>query len=355
MISKGKALADQKRHREKMKEAIRKGLKDLIRNQDLITGDPNKPIRIPMPELYDYHFRPGQPDRGLGQGKGSKPGDVVSIEPKDEAGDSEAGDNHQEVFEVSRETLIDWIMEDLKLPELDLSKKGGMESEEDKLVSSSKVGTLSRLDKKQTIIQAIKRRNNQGSEADLLTNEDLRYRAYITRYKPSTQAVVVLLRDASGSITSEMRYLALVTSLVFVRGLKKAYPSVAVRWFLHDTEAVETDENTFFSGKMGGTRFYESYEKVFGILDQEHPESTWNRYLLHFSDGEALTSDLEKTEQFLSDHVATLNRFCYADLNGYPVADSHNLMKHLPKAARKGTLTRDAMKEVLTHFMKDGD
>jgi len=65
------------RHDKRVKEAIRKNLKELIAEENIITSDGRKLVKIPLRYLDQYRFRFGQMGNGTGQGKGNI-GDVIA-------------------------------------------------------------------------------------------------------------------------------------------------------------------------------------------------------------------------------------------------------------------------------------
>jgi uncharacterized protein len=75
-----KGPTDQARHNEKVKEAIRNNLADVISEQSIITSDGTKIVKVPIRSLEEYKFRFGEPPQGgeVGQGDGgSQVGDVI--------------------------------------------------------------------------------------------------------------------------------------------------------------------------------------------------------------------------------------------------------------------------------------
>src|SRR3954463_3179494 len=79
-----KGPADQQRHKEKIREAIKKNLGEIVSEESIILSDGTKRVRVPIRSLDEYRFRydPGrQQHSGQGNGK-SKVGDVVAQEPR---------------------------------------------------------------------------------------------------------------------------------------------------------------------------------------------------------------------------------------------------------------------------------
>jgi len=150
-----KGQIDQERHKEKIREAIKKNLSDIVSEEGIILSDGKKTVRVPIRSLDEYRFRydPGrQPHAGQGNGK-SKVGDVVAQEPrpgKGKKGDAgkEAGNDFYEA-EISMEELAAMIFEDLGLPNLEQKRQQEMQTESVRFTDVRKKGPMNNLDKKQ--------------------------------------------------------------------------------------------------------------------------------------------------------------------------------------------------------------
>src|SRR5262252_2796802 len=71
-----RGLKDSLRHDQRVKDAIRKNLRELIAEEAIITSDGSRRVRIPLRYLEQYRFKYGQPEQGVGQGPG-QPGDLL--------------------------------------------------------------------------------------------------------------------------------------------------------------------------------------------------------------------------------------------------------------------------------------
>jgi uncharacterized sporulation protein YeaH/YhbH (DUF444 family) len=79
-----KGQIDQERHKQKIRDAIKKNLADIVSEESIILSDGKKVIKVPIRSLEEYRFRydPGRQQHG-GEGDGnSKVGDVVAAEPR---------------------------------------------------------------------------------------------------------------------------------------------------------------------------------------------------------------------------------------------------------------------------------
>src|SRR2546425_11126081 len=71
-----RGLKDSLRHDQRVKDAIRKNLRELIAEEAIITSDGTRRVRIPLRYLEQYRFKYGPPQQGVGEGPG-QPGDAL--------------------------------------------------------------------------------------------------------------------------------------------------------------------------------------------------------------------------------------------------------------------------------------
>src|SRR5215471_16944137 len=90
-----KGSIDQERHKQKIREAVKKNLADIVSEESIILSDGKKVFKVPIRSLEEYRFRydPGR-QQHAGQGDGSSEvGDVIASDPRPGQGrDGEAGD-----------------------------------------------------------------------------------------------------------------------------------------------------------------------------------------------------------------------------------------------------------------------
>jgi uncharacterized sporulation protein YeaH/YhbH (DUF444 family)/intein/homing endonuclease len=204
-----KGQIDQERHKEKIREAIKKNLGDIVSEESIILSDGKKMVRVPIRSLDEYKFRydPGrQQHSGQGNGK-SKVGDVVAQEPrpgKGKKGDAgkDAGYDYYEA-EVTMEELAAMIFEDLGLPNLEQKRQQEMQTDAVRFTDVRKKGPMANLDKKRTIMENMKRNAAKGEAkfADI-KSEDLRFKVWEPTIKYQSNAVVIAMMDVSGCHTA---------------------------------------------------------------------------------------------------------------------------------------------------------
>jgi len=206
-----KGHIDQERHKQKIKEAVKKNLADIVSEENIILSDGKSIIKVPIRSLDEYRFRydPGRQEQsGQGDGK-SKVGDVIAQEPrqgqgrgrKGEAGKDPGFDYYE--AEITLDELAALIFEDLGLPFLEEKKLAEMETETVRFTDVRKKGPMANLDKKRTILENIKRNAAKGDASfHDLKNEDLRFKVWEPTIKYQSNAVVMAMMDISGCHTS---------------------------------------------------------------------------------------------------------------------------------------------------------
>src|SRR5499433_2321083 len=83
-----KGIIDQDRHKERVKEAIRKNLGSIVSNEAIILSDGKRTVKVPIKALDEYKFRFNyQKGKHVGQGDGkTRLGDVVAREGRPGSG-----------------------------------------------------------------------------------------------------------------------------------------------------------------------------------------------------------------------------------------------------------------------------
>ena len=82
-----RAAGDRARHREKVRQAIRENIADIIAEESIIGKDRDRIIKVPIRGIKEYRFIYGNAAPGVGQGNGeSQPGQVVGRHEADRPG-----------------------------------------------------------------------------------------------------------------------------------------------------------------------------------------------------------------------------------------------------------------------------
>src|SRR6185312_5665311 len=100
--------------------------------------------------------------------------------------------------------IVDWLWEELKLPELKPRRSATMDQPDYVREGLDKRGARSRLDRRRTLKEAVKRRAVQLNPVPIV-NEDLRFRQLRQRATPAINAAVIFALDVSGSMDEAQR------------------------------------------------------------------------------------------------------------------------------------------------------
>ncbi len=292
-----RGLKDSLRHDQRVKEALRKNLRELITEEAIITSDGTRRVRIPLRYLDQYRFKYGQPPQGVGQGQG-QPGDVLGQRPGNGTGpgDGQPGDQpgeHTYEVEVPLEELAQMMLEDLALPWLEEKPERQLTTTSHRFTDLRRRGSLANLDKRRTLLENLKRNAARGvPEVGHLRDADLRFKVWDAHEEKHAKAAVYMLMDVSGSMTTSKKYIAKSFYFWMVRFLQLKYQQVETVFIAHDTEAQVVPEQDFFAlSQGGGTRCSSAYQMALAHVQQQHPADRWNTYLFHFSDGDNLPHD----------------------------------------------------------------
>ncbi|WP_376793741.1 sporulation protein YhbH [Thermogemmatispora sp.] len=317
-----KGQIDQERHKEKIREAIKKNLQEIVSEESIILSDGKKTVRVPIRSLEEYRFRydPGrQAHAGQGDGK-SRVGDVIAQEPragrgkKGEAGKDPGYDYYE--AEISMEELSELIFEDLELPNLEQKRQQELQTDAVRFTDIRKHGPLTNLDKKRTILENMKRNAAKGEPRFKdIKNEDLRFKVWEPTIRYESNAVVIAMMDVSGSMGEFEKYIARSFYFWMVRFLRTKYNNVHIVFISHHTEAKEVTEEEFFhKGESGGTQVSSAYELALQIIKERFNPHDWNIYPFHFSDGDNLPWDNDRCVQLVQQLIELCNIFGYGEI-----------------------------------------
>ena len=297
-----RGLADAVRHRDKIKEAIKRNLPDIISDEAIITQSGDRIVRVPVRGIKSYRFIHKYPDGasgGFGSGE-SEEGKVIGQRPKPGSGQpgkagEEPGEDYLET-EIELAELVEMMLEDIGLPNLQQKEiRESVVSKGWKYDSIEPHGILPRLDKKRSIKEAIKRtevlvqglmastgmseedcraaldaaqgdpdlalalltgtnkpdfsivgqESSSGAGRLYLDTSDLRYRTIVEDTEYQSNAVVIAMMDVSGSMGTMKKYLARSFYFWMTSFLRVIYKRVEIRFIAHTTEARLVDEYEF--------------------------------------------------------------------------------------------------------------
>jgi uncharacterized protein len=321
-----RAGRDRKRHREKCREAIRRGLARLVAQQDIIGADSRgKKASFRIRAFPEFRFNFGRKTDAVGSGAGQQRGGTFRVGKGDsQQGPGMAGNEPgQDVYEVevTLEDIDQFLFDDLELPDflvkqlrqIPVLDKAGM-------TGISRYGTTSRLHRLGTMRARIKRERAQQHEGapsgSGFIDEDLRFRRLAERTRMSSNAVLMCMMDVSGSMDDSKKFLARIFFWLLYRFVQSKYEHAELVFITHHAAAREVDEDEFFhTMESGGTVVSSAYELALDVIDSRYPSDEWNIYAFHISDGDNWQDDNTHVVELARKLLVHCNLFGYGQVN----------------------------------------
>jgi uncharacterized protein len=332
-----RSAGDRHRHRQKLREAIRDNIADVISEESIIGRDRDRIIKVPIRGIKEYRFVFGDNEPQVGAGDGdTEPGQVIGKAPRDGDGAGRAGDQEGVDYyetDVTLEELIEIMFEDLELPDMERKLLREVMSERiAKRKGYRRAGVRVHLDRRRTakarlgrkiVHDAHKREDPRESTERFLDEEerfpfrreDLTYKRLVEDTREESNAVVICIMDTSGSMDAMKKYLARSFFFLLFQFVSTKYQNVDLVFIGHHTRAKEVTEDEFFyKGESGGTLISSGYQKALEIIyDRYHP-SLWNVYAFHCSDGDNFDSDNVPALKFAKELCEVCNLFGYGEI-----------------------------------------
>ena len=327
-----RSIEDRRRHRQLVEKSIKENLGDILSEESIIGEGKNKKFKIPIRGIKEYQFIYGKNSKGVATGTGEeKRGEkIASGKPKSGNGKDRAGNEEGEDIyetEITLEEILDYIVEDLDLPNLDRKKYSDILVEASgKKRGYQKYGINPRLAKKKTVMSKIARKQGRkralreaGVEEEIerfpFKEEDLRYYKVKKKPKRESNAVMIFIMDVSGSMDNSKKYLARSFFFVLSKFLRKKYNNIAFEFVSHTTVAKHVDEDEFFhKAESGGTYISSGLNMALEIIKEKYPPIMWNIYPVYASDGDNWSEDNENAVKAVKELCKVSNMFGYAEL-----------------------------------------
>ena len=309
------------RHNAKVRQAVRDHLPELVAGSDVLSNPRDRTVKVPVRFLEHHRFRLRDQDHeeGAGQGKSVKPGDVLRSGQPGTGADTGGGEGEGPisfVLEFQIDDILDWLWEELELP--NLQPRAGTSIEEDVYVREGwdKRGARSRLDRRRTLKEAVKRRTVQPDSRIPIGNDDLRFRQLARRPKPSASAVVFFVLDVSSSMDEHCRKLAKTFFFWALQGIRRQYASVETVFVAHTVDAWEFAEEQFFQVRgEGGTKSSTGFARAREILAERFDPARYNCYLFYATDGHNFSEDRSAATAELQRLLPLMNFAGYAEVS----------------------------------------
>ena len=348
-IDHDRSIEDRRRHRQLVEKSIKENLGDILSEESIVGESKNKKFKIPIKGIKEYQFVYGKNSKGVATGVGNEKrgqkigsGENAPGQGNKGAGNSEGDDVYE--TEITLEELLDYIAEDLNLPNLDEKKYSEIINETSgKKKGYQTHGIRPRLAKKKTVATKIARKQSKkralselGNEEELerfpFIDDDLRYYRVKVKPKKVSNAVMIFIMDASGSMDVTKKYLARSYFFVLATFLKRKYNNIAFEFIYHTTVAKRVDEYEFFHrSESGGTYISSGINEALALIEEKYPIAAWNIYPIYASDGDNWSEDNERAVKAVKKICEISNMFGYAELlpSTYTTTMYHKFKKEI--------------------------
>ncbi|MEE8266789.1 MAG: sporulation protein YhbH [Acidiferrobacterales bacterium] len=330
-----RSAGDRLRHRQKVRQAIRENIADIVAEESIIGQGRDKIIKVPIRGVKEYRFVYGDNAPGVGAGDGnSEPGQVVGKAGDKGRGDGRGGDQPGVDYyetDITLEELVEIMFEDLQLPDMERKKLREVLAERtSKRKGYRRVGIRVHMNKRRTAIARVRRKVASGRVAAVeaveerfpFHRDDIRYRRLRHDMKPQSNAVVLCIMDTSGSMDIMKKYLARSFFFLLYQFVRARYHNVEVVFIAHHTQAREVSEEEFFhKGESGGTYISSGYMKALEIIQARYHPGLWNVYAFHCSDGDNFPNDNTAAMNAAKELCEVANLFGYGEIK--PLNSSH--------------------------------
>ena len=327
-----RSIEDRRRHRQLVEKSIKEYLGDILSEESIVGETKNKKFKIPIRGIKEYQFVFGSNNRGVASGTGEeRRGDRLgNDESSGKNGNKGAGNSQgDDIYEteITLEELMDYIVEDLDLPNLDKKKFSEILSDSSaRKRGYQRHGINPRLAKKKTVMAKTARKQGKkralieaGLEDDLerfpFREEDMRYYKVKNKPKKESNAVMIFIMDVSGSMDSSKKYLARSLFFVISSFIKRKYNNIAFEFISHTTVAKKVNEYEFFHiAESGGTFISSGVNMALKLVEEKYPPDIWNIYPIYASDGDNWSEDNERAIEAVQKLCDLSNMFGYAEL-----------------------------------------
>jgi len=340
---KNKSTVNRQRFLQRYRGHIKKAVEEAVGKRSITDMEHGEQISIPSKDTDEpvlHHGRGGRQTIVHPGNKEFTAGEQIA-RPKGEGGGqgsgqaSDSGEGNDEfVFQITQEEFLDFMFEDLELPNLVKRHLTGTDTFKTVRAGITNEGNPSRINIVRTLRSAHARRialsgssrnqlralkkellrltteepdnfgDIQATEQEIarlqarinrvpyLDTFDLKYNLLAKQPNPSSKAVMFCLMDVSGSMTQATKDIAKRFFILLYLFLKRSYDKIEVVFIRHHTSAKEVDEQEFFySRETGGTIVSSALKMMQEIMAARYPVEEWNIYAAQASDGDNWNDD----------------------------------------------------------------
>ncbi len=365
--SKKKSTVNRQRFLRRYRDHIKKAVSDAVDKRSIMDMDKGEKISIPTRDISEPVFRHGsggvntkvlpgndqftagdhipRPQGGQGQGGAGK-------------GASDSGSGMDEfVFQITQEEFLEFMFEDLELPNLVKRQLAGLDEFEMRRAGIANEGnpgkiniirSLRSANSRRIALTGKKKRHLKSLQEELetlsddvenadkihalkieiealqkkikrvpwLDDFDLKYNLHVKHPIPHSRAVMFCLMDVSGSMDQNTKDIAKRFFFLLYLFLQRSYEHTEVVFIRHHTSAKEVDEEEFFySRETGGTIVSSALHLMDEILQERYPPSQWNIYGAQASDGDNWNDDSSVCYKLLTESLLhKVQYFSYVEI-----------------------------------------
>lgn len=366
--SKKKSTVNRQRFLERYRTHIKKAVSESVDKRSITDMEKGERISIPSKDLKEprfHHGSGGVNTRVLPGNDQFVQGDRTPRPPEQGgqggggSGASDSGEGEDDFsFDITQEEFLNFMFEDLELPNLVKRQLSGLEEFEYKRGGISNEGSpgkvniirsLRSANSRRIALTAKKRRKLKELESSIeelenssspdngelallrdqvlelknkikrvpwLDDFDLKYNLHVKHPVPHSKAVMFCIMDVSGSMDQQTKDVAKRFFLLLFLFLQRTYKHIEIVFIRHHTSAKEVDEQEFFySRETGGTIVSSALRLTDEIITERYPVNEWNIYGAQASDGDNWNDDSAQCYQLLTEQILPkVQHFSYLEI-----------------------------------------
>ena len=364
---KNKSTVNRQRFLQRYRGHIKKAVEEAVGRRSITDMEHGEQISIPGRDTDEPILHHGRGGRQTIVHPGNKEFIAGERIPRPQGGGggqgagqaSNSGEGIDDfVFQITQEEFLDFMFEDLELPNLVKRHLTGTDTFKTVRAGISNEGNPSRINIVRTLRSAHARRialsgssraklrevkaelarlkleepanftDIQAAEEEIerlsarihrvpfLDTFDLKYNLLVKHPSPSSKAVMFCLMDVSGSMTQATKDIAKRFFILLYLFLKRNYDKIEVVFIRHHTSAKEVDEEEFFySRETGGTIVSSALKMMQEIMAERYPANEWNIYAAQASDGDNWNDDSPVCRDILINQIMPfVQYFSYVEI-----------------------------------------
>lgn len=358
--SKNKSMVNRQRFLRRYRSHIKKAVSEAITRRSITDMEHGEQISIPTKDISEpvfHHGQGGHQERVLPGNDQFVAGDHIPRPPGGGGGGGGSGEGNASdqgegmddfVFQITQDEFLDFMFEDLELPNLVKRQLSGNEEFKTRRAGVANQGSpgqinivrsLRSANARRIALTAGRRRKIKDLEQELakleamdpalkdhkriealleeiakirsavqrvpwLDDFDIKYNLQVKYPVPHSKAVMFCIMDVSGSMSQATKDMAKRFFILLYLFLQRNYERTEVVFIRHHTSAKEVEEEEFFySRETGGTIVSSALYLMKDILEERYPANEWNVYGAQASDGDNWNDDSSTCSSLLTQEI----------------------------------------------------